>query len=67
MDVTRKEEEPEGARRAEAQDRPEQRRDQENETVVLGGDAPISFDKALGSQEAGDHPDRRAAQRAARD
>ena len=68
MDVTRKEEEPENAKRG--HDRHEQARDHENETVVLDGDAPISFDKALGGAETSDHPDRqdrRSAQRAALD
>jgi len=67
MDVTRKEEEPESAKRPDAQGRREQVRDTENETVVLGGDAPISFEKALDDAEEGDHSDRRAAQRAALD
>jgi ribonuclease E len=67
MDTVRREEEPDAPKRHEAHEKREQRRDAENETVVLDGDAPISFDKALGHQEMGDHADRRVAQRAALD
>jgi len=42
----REEEAPEKAAAA----RPERTRDTEDETVVLGGDAPISFEKALGEE-----------------
>jgi ribonuclease E len=67
MDVTKKEEEPEGAKRAEPHERHEQAHDAENETVVLDGDAPISFDKALQPPDAAGRTDRRTAQRAALD
>jgi len=55
--------------------RPERSHDTEDETVVLGGDAPISFEKALGQEPKRIQPpadaeikyDRRDAQRAALD
>ena len=55
--------------------RPERIHDVEEETVVLGGDTPISFDKALGQESKRIQPpadaeikyDRRDAQRAALD
>lgn len=55
--------------------RPERSQDAEEETVVLGGDAPISFEKALGQEPKRIQPpadteikyDRRDAQRAALD
>ncbi len=55
--------------------RPERHQDREEETVVLGGDAPISFEKALGLEPKRVVPpadaeikyDRRDAQRAAID
>jgi ribonuclease E len=77
MEATRREDEPESPRRADAQDKRDRQREAESETIILGGDAPISFDKALGHQDAGDRadadprdeapPTQRAVQRAALD
>jgi len=58
-----------------APSRPERTHDTEEDTVVLGGDTPISFDKALGQEPKRIQPpadaeikyDRRDAQRAALD
>nr|WP_320131164.1 Rne/Rng family ribonuclease [uncultured Holophaga sp.] len=70
-EIDRREEEP--AEKPAADRRPERPRDSEDETVVLGGDAPISFEKALAEptkpsaveRGAGYKYDRRDAQKAA--
>lgn len=64
MEMTRKEDEPETSRQKETHER---KRDSEDETVVLGGDAPISFDKALTPNTENDQSGRRGVQRAALD
>ena len=67
-EIERREEEP--AEKAPAPEKPERRRNPEDETVVLGGDSPISFEKALGEdarKPAEFKYDRRDAQRAALD
>jgi len=69
-EIERREEENEEKPQPVRQERP---RDLEDETVVLGGDAPISFEKALGQEPKRIQPpadaeikyDRRDAQRAA--
>lgn len=69
-EIERREEEAEEKPQPVRQERP---RDLEDETVVLGGDAPISFEKALGQEPKRIQPpadaeikyDRRDAQRAA--
>jgi len=69
-EIERREEETEEKPQPVRQERP---RDFEDETVVLGGDAPISFEKALGQEPKRIQPpadaeikyDRRDAQRAA--
>jgi ribonuclease E len=71
-EIERREEETEEKPQA---PRPERHREPEEETVVLGGDAPISFEKALGQDPKRIQPpaeaeikyDRRDAQRAALD
>ncbi len=69
-EIERREEETDEKTQPARQERP---RDHEDETVVLGGDAPISFEKALGQEPKRIQPpadaeikyDRRDAQRAA--
>ena len=63
MEVTHKDEAQEETRQKEAHER---KRDKEDETVVLGGDAPISFDRALNkNNNENGQEDRRGIQRAA--
>jgi len=62
METTAKDERPEQAKTKEALER---KRDSEDETVVLGGDAPISFDRALTKTIENGQQDRRGIQRAA--
>jgi len=64
LELTRKDDEPEHPKRHET---PEFKREAEDETVVLGGDAPISFDKALANNKGNGQNNRRGAQRAALD
>jgi len=72
MEIIRKDDEQDYSKRPDAQDAIEgieQRRDAEHETIVLDGDAPISFGKALAlaNESSGLPIDRRGAQRAALD
>jgi len=65
METTRKEEESEHSKR---HDSPDSKRELEEDTVVLCGDAPISFDKALSHNNNGNIQNgRRGVQRAALD
>ena len=69
MEIARRDDEPEQGKRPEAETAEEhgRKRDNEHETVVLDGDAPISFDKALtqANEKNQGQNGRRDAQRAA--